>query len=137
MAFSGTIRIALASALAGAGAFIFIDRGVNYQETEARLISVKIDCYVESGDRKIVVKTTNETAYMNCAEAPKAAEHFGHAKSAVKKRAALLYEYQSPVDGSNQIGEFNGSVAETANFRVGQRVKIYAHTTTPGKSRWF
>jgi hypothetical protein len=111
------------------------DRSANYEQTDARLVSVTTDCYVEGGRQKIVEKSSGETAYMDCGLAPLAAEQFGHSKVDIKRRAKLKFIYRSPVDGTKQTGTFTHMNAP--KYSVGQHVTIYAHTTSPEKSRFF
>jgi hypothetical protein len=113
----------------------YADRSANYEQTDARLVSVKFDCYVEGGRKKVVEKSSGEMAYMDCGLAPFAAEQFGHSKDDIKRRATLRYVYRSPVDGTQQSGLFTHMNAP--KYSVGQRVTIYAHTSTPDKSRFF
>jgi hypothetical protein len=117
-------------------AYNLVDRGLHYQETEAKLMAVKVDCYIKARKKKLVDKDGNELAHMDCKDAPAVAEHFGFKSSDVRKRAVLKFEFKSPVDGSRQTGEHTDNYA-TADYKVGQTVKIYAHTTEPAQSRWF
>lgn len=111
------------------------DRSANYEQTDARLVSVKVDCYVEGGRKQVVEKSSGDMAYMDCNVAPYAAKQFGHTKGDIKRRAILRYVYRSPVDGTKQSGVFTHMNAP--KYSLGQHVTIYAHTSAPEKSRFF
>ncbi len=115
-----------------------VDRMMNYTQAEAFLTTVKYDCFIKSRKEKIVKKDTNAMAYMDCAEAAQVAEHFGHKKSDIKKRATLAFNYTSPVDHMTHHGEHTKEDVDpqTFAFKEGQTIQIYAHTANAGKYRW-
>jgi hypothetical protein len=112
-----------------------VDRGLHYTQVKAQVTSAAVDCYVESGRSNIVKKGTKQLAYMDCQMAPFAAKEFGFSASAVKKRAKLKFTYKSPADGSTQSGEHEVSDADV-NYKSGQSIDIYGHTSTAKKYRW-
>jgi predicted ferric reductase len=111
-----------------------VDKTMNYIETDATVTSAKIDCYVKSGKRKLVEKKTDQMAYMDCQLAPFAAKEFGYKESDVHERAKLTFKFKSPVDGSQQKGDHTDNYS--GSYKVGQKIKIYAHKSEPGTSRW-
>ena len=110
------------------------DKTMNYIETDAIVTSADIDCYVKSGKRKLVEKKTDKMAYMDCKLAPYAAKEFGYDESDVRHRTKLTYKFSSPVDGSSQKGEHVDE--NSGDYKVGKKIKIYAHKSEPGKNRF-
>jgi hypothetical protein len=134
------MRLAMFGALAIGGGIFYtvsmVDRGLHYTQIKAQVTSAAVDCYVKSGRSSVVKKGTKQTAYMDCKMAPFAAKEFGFSASDVKKRAKLKFNYKSPVDGSSQSGEHVVSDADV-DYKNGQTVMVYAHTSEPKKYRWF
>jgi hypothetical protein len=110
------------------------DKRLNYVQTDATVTSAKIDCYVKSSKKELVEKTTNKRAYMDCDMAPYAAKEFGYSESDISKRTKLTFKFKSPVDGSQQKGDHTDEYS--GNYKVGQKIQIYAHKSEPAKSRW-
>lgn len=110
------------------------DKTMNYVETDAFVTSAKVDCYVKAGKKELVEKKTNKLAYMDCDMAPYAAEEFGYDKSDIHQRTKLTYKFNSPVDGSSQKGDHVDNYS--GKYKVGQKIKIYAHKSEPGKTRF-
>lgn len=112
------------------------DKFLNYSLVDASITSVKVDCYIESGNQKLVQKDTGVIAYMDCAKAPIAAIAFNYSDKDVKHRAKVAYQFKSPADGSNQIGEYVDSSAQDGEYSTGKVVQIYANTSNAKVSMW-
>ena len=110
------------------------DINKNYVRVDAVVTSVNVDCYVKSGNKRIVKKNKDELTYMNCAIAPYAAEKFGFKKTAIKKRAKVKYEYTSPADNDMHDGEFVKK-RDIDKFKEGVNIKIYAHKEIAEKTK--
>ena len=108
------------------------DKAMNYTEVQATVTKSIVDCYVKNGKDFIAKKGTDDMAYMDCEMAPYAAEEFGFKKDDIKKRSQYEFTYVSPVDGSKQKG---ADTNEYAEVKYGQKIKVFAHKTEPGKSR--
>ena len=111
------------------------DKRMNYVETDAVVTSATYDCFVRNGKKRLVEKKTDELAYMDCDVAPYAAQEFGYEKSDVHKRISMVYRYNSPVDGSRQLGEYKGTGAAEVAYKKGTHFTVYAHKEDPAKSR--
>jgi len=124
-------------ALIGAGVgFSELDKSMNYVETNATVVSMEVDCFIKAGKRSVVVKETDDLAYMDCDMAPMVAVKFDHDESDIHKRAKIAFEYVSPVDGGTYSGDTTKEYER--NFRdysVGSNFMVYAHKEKPGKSR--
>ena len=112
------------------------DKFLNYSQVDAKITSVRIDCYIEGSREKIVKKATQELAYMDCAKASFAAKAFNHPESDIKRRATVAYEYKSPVDGRNQSGVYIDTYAQEGRYSTGKVVRIYANTSDAKVSMW-
>ncbi len=110
------------------------DKTMNYVETDAFVTSAKVDCFVKAGKKELVEKKTNRLAYMDCDMAPYAAKEFGYNEFDIHQRTTLAYKFKSPVDGSSQKGDHVDNYS--GSYKVGQKIKIYAHKSEPGKTRW-
>ena len=111
-----------------------MDKAINYTKTDGTVVSVKYDCYIESGKRKVVKKGTSDMAYMDCDIAPLVAVKFGHDKSDVQKRAHIVYEYVSPVDQAVHEGKLTKKYGYE-KFQKGAKIKVFAHKEKPEKSQ--
>jgi hypothetical protein len=111
-----------------------MDKVINYVKTDGTVVSVKYDCYIESGRRKIVKKGTSDLAYMNCEIAPLVAAKYGYHKSDVIRRAHIVYEYVSPVDNAVHKGKVTKEY-DLKNFKKGNKFRVYAHKEKPAKSK--
>jgi hypothetical protein len=136
MSAQGYGMLAVIGGIATYAGVHFSDRAINYAQTDARVAVAKTDCYVKSSSYKIEDKNTGDLLYVSCNVAPELASHFGMQRSDIKKRVAVKYIFKSPVDGSEQSGEFEDSNA-TSDYSVGSIIKIYAHTTDPATSERF
>ncbi len=110
-----------------------VDKTMNYTQVDALVTKAEVDCFIKSGNESVVKKDTEELAYMDCAIAPFAAAEYGFKDEDISKRTKLAFSYTSPVDGSKQKGTHT---QEHAEYKVGQKIKIYAHKEEPGKNRW-
>ena len=110
------------------------DRGMNYVETEARVIDSKVDCFVKAYKSKLIEKSTGKMAYMDCKLAPIAAEMHGYSKSDIRQRVQFTYEYVSPVDGSRQRDKHTAE-SNVERYGKGKTFTVYAHKEDPAKSR--
>ena len=122
--------IGLISAAAGVSQ---IDKSMNYVEVDAVVTKAAIDCFIKSGNESVVKKDTDKLAYMDCDMAPFAAKEYGFKETDISRRTTFSYSYVSPVDGSKHKGEHT---KEYAAYKVGQKVKLYAHKEDPAKMRW-
>jgi hypothetical protein len=111
------------------------DKRLNYVVTDATVTSASVDCYIKASKKELVEKDTNQRAYMDCDLAPMTAEHFGYDKTDIHKRTQLAFKFKSPVDGSQQKGEHTDE--QSGNYKIGQTIKVYAHKSEPGKTRWY
>lgn len=132
MSITGKAQLFVVGAIAVGVGVSQADKAMNYTEVEAVVTKSIVDCYVKDGDNFLAQKSTDKMAYMDCELAPLAAEQFNYKKSAIHKRSQYEFAYVSPVDGSKQKGADTNDYAE---IKVGQKIKIYAHKTEPGKSR--
>lgn len=108
------------------------DKSMNYIEVEATVTKSIVDCYIENSSGRLVEKDSEKLAYMDCDQAPAAAAQFDYSKSDIKTRSQYEFTYVSPVDGSKQKGADTNKYAE---IKTGQKIKVFAHKTEPGKSR--
>lgn len=106
----------------------------NYTLVDAKITSVKVDCYVKKRKKKLVVKGTSETAYMDCKIAPIAAEQFGYDEDDVHRRATITYRYKSPVDNKRYKGSYTRT-SKIDTYKKGKIIRVHAHKTEPEKSR--
>jgi hypothetical protein len=110
-----------------------VDKTMNYIQVEAVVTKADVDCFIKAGNESVVEKKNNSLAYMDCEMAPYAAKEYGFKETDISKRTKLAFSYVSPVDGSKQKGTHT---QEHAEYKVGQKIKIYAHKEEPGKNRW-
>lgn len=111
-----------------------LDKSMNYVETTGVVTSAKVECFIKTGKRSVVVKNSDELAYMNCTIAPMVAKRFGHEKSAIKKRAKIEYKFNSPVDGKSYTGNFIEKY-NVAKYKHGAKFKVFAHKSSAEKSQ--
>ncbi len=114
--------------------FSMADRSMNYTEVQGKITSSTVDCFIKNSKGKLVEKTSNKMAYMDCKLAPVAAEQFGYSKADVHKRVKFTYSYKSPVDGTMQTGKGERTSSAEA-YRMNASIPVYAHNETPSKSR--
>ena len=128
-------KLGVVGLIATAAAVSQADKTMNYIETDAVVTSANIDCYIKAGKRKLVEKKTDKMAYMDCDLAPFAAKEFNYDETDIHRRTKLTYKFKSPVDGSSQKGDHVDEYS--GDYKVGKKIKIYAHKTEPSKTRWF
>ena len=127
----------------GLGALLLVGAGVsqadkkmNYTPTEAVVTSAVVDCYVESGNEKLVHKDTEELAYIDCDMAPYAAVMNDFDADDVHYRVKFDFAYNSPVDGSRQTGSHTKRGKTADAYKRGHRFTIHAHKEEPSKNRF-
>lgn len=133
MGIAGKAQLAVVGFLAVGFGVSEADKTMNYIQVEAVVTTAKVDCFIKSGKESVVEKKTDKLAYMDCAMAPFAAAEYGFKDTDISKRTTFSYSYMSPVDGSKHKGEH---IQEYAEYKVGTKVKVYAHKEDPSKLRW-
>lgn len=106
----------------------------NYRLVDAKITNVRIECFIERDERKVVQKESPELAYMNCTVAPLVARQHGFDDTDIKRRAIVSYRYRSPVDDDLYSGTYAVTgVVET--LVPGKTIRVDAHKVQPDKSR--
>jgi hypothetical protein len=114
----------------------YIDRAMNYQQVQGKVISTLVDCYVERGKESLSDSNTHQIAYMPCDTAPKAAASAGFGADDVKRHIKVQISYVSPVDGASHSAEYN-QYNTNAVYNVGDNFAVYASLKDPNKySTW-
>ena len=106
----------------------------NYTLVDAKITDVKLECFIERHERKVIRKESPELAYMDCTVAPLVARQHGFDDTDIKRRATVTYRYRSPVDDDLYSGPYAVSgVVET--LVPGKTIRVHAHRVQPGQSR--
>jgi hypothetical protein len=132
--FTGVL---LAVVMLAGGTMMFVqakDLRRNYTLVDASIVSVSVDCFIQAGRKKVLVKGTKDLLYMDCALAPDVAAHFGFRAKDVHKRAQVAYEYTSPADRSVHGGTYVRTRDVDGNV-VGRKIRVHAHKSVPEDSR--
>ena len=113
------------------------DRGFNYEQTTARVLSVEPVCYLTKPEYRVGMKMTRAIE-VPCEAYRKATERspeLGDYK--FLETATVRYEYRSPADGKWHKGEH-----EQAKHRDGRKIEfgdelvVLAHKTEPEKTQY-
>ncbi len=126
----------LAGVIAVGAAVSQADKSMNHVSTDAVVTKATVDCYIENSQSKLIDKTTNEMAYLDCTLAPYAASMHGYAESDIHKRVHFEFAYTSPADGSRQTGEHTTSSGVERYDEQGEPFTIYAHKSEPSRNRF-
>ena len=78
------------------GAYQAFYVGSNYDETEATLVSMTVDCYLERSQIEFKKAGSDQTFYFDCAAAAEVAQSNGYSAQEIKKHGRLMYSYVSP-----------------------------------------
>ncbi len=133
MSIVGKTKLAVVGLIAAGFGVSQADKSMNYVQVDAVVTKAEVDCFIKSGNESVVEKTSDKLAYMDCEIAPFAAAKYGFKDKDISKRTKLAFNYTSPVDGSKHNGEH---VADYIEYKVGQKIKVYAHKEDPTKMRW-
>ncbi|WP_150524376.1 hypothetical protein [Roseibium sediminis] len=118
----------------GLNAYDNHDLNTNYTLVEAKVVSVKKDCFIKAGKSKVVYKDTSDLAYMPCEIAPAVAADNGFSKTAITEHAVVTYSYRSPVDKRSYQGTLERS-GDIKAIKNGKKFQVHAHKTDADKSR--
>ncbi|MEP7350116.1 MAG: hypothetical protein ABI668_09220 [Sphingorhabdus sp.] len=113
-----------------------MDTAFNYTEVTAVVSDVKAQCYLESIDDKVVVKTTTTTDTLSCEEADELRlTHPAYLDYKTKGGVKVKFEYISPADNQQHSNWFwiKGDLAENRKLKSGDEIQIYASKETVRK----
>ncbi|WP_428688412.1 hypothetical protein [Roseibium sp.] len=134
--FKGKAIVLAGAGVIGGGAMAYqaYDLKMHYTVVDAKIMSVKTECFIKSGKEKIVTKGTSNLAYMDCEIAPLVARQEGMDESAVHERVTVTYDYRSPVDDRMHSGQYSRT-GNTKDLIKGRVIRVHAHNTLPDVSR--
>jgi hypothetical protein len=133
------MRMQIALGIMGLGGIFFVGDQINlhqnYTRVKGKIVSVEVDCYIEGGRSMLVVKNSNEKAYLPCSDAKVAAEAFNYKPRDIHHRVRFIYDFVSPVDKSHHKGKSQRENVEPSAYQSGKTILVYAHNKEADSSR--